>query len=92
MFYCKNSSHSLQNDAISWFLEVAKEPHQRTVEGFVIRILLLNFAGINTTSEVRNLADADSVTNFIHRHLLMHYFTWPPILNTRNPCAKKSKL
>jgi len=39
------------NDAISWFLEVAKEPHQRTVESFAIRILLMNFAGIHTTSQ-----------------------------------------
>ena len=54
------------------------------MEGFVIRILLLNFAGINTTSEVRNSLYADSVTKFVHRHLPMHYFTWPPMCN---PCA-----
>ncbi|KAF8343233.1 cytochrome P450 [Amanita rubescens] len=38
------------NDAISWLLEVGKKPHQRTIKGLTIRILLMNFAGIHTTT------------------------------------------
>jgi len=38
------------NDAITWLLEVAKEPHRRTIENLTTRILLMNFASIHTTS------------------------------------------
>ncbi|KAF8325934.1 cytochrome P450, partial [Amanita rubescens] len=38
------------NDAISWLLDVAKEPHRRSIKNLTIRILLLNFVAIHTTT------------------------------------------
>ncbi|KAF8721949.1 hypothetical protein AX14_010063 [Amanita brunnescens Koide BX004] len=38
------------NDAISWFLEVAKEPRRRAIKNLTIRMLLVNFASIHTTT------------------------------------------
>ncbi|KAF8735505.1 hypothetical protein AX14_001941 [Amanita brunnescens Koide BX004] len=38
------------SDAISWLLDVAKEPHQRTVKSLTTRLLVINFAAIHTTT------------------------------------------
>ena len=66
------------------------------MEGFFIPILLLNFAGINTISEVRNLADADSVTHFVHRHLptyaLFHLATHLEYVQPKSAMGKLRKV
>ena len=53
MFVCCRDIDHYQNDAISWLLEVGKKPYQRTIRSLTVRILLMNFAGIHTTTMVR---------------------------------------
>jgi hypothetical protein len=45
-------SVNMQNDLISWLLDSADED-QKTVNDVVLRILVINFASIHTTSSVR---------------------------------------
>jgi hypothetical protein len=42
----------LQNDLISWLLEQAPA-EERTVDNLIQRILMINFAAIHTTANVR---------------------------------------
>ncbi|KAG6895320.1 hypothetical protein C0992_001937, partial [Termitomyces sp. T32_za158] len=43
-----------KNDALSWLLEQSNE-HQKTVRDLTIRILVINFAAIHTTSQVKGI-------------------------------------
>ena len=84
---------SIKNDAISWLLEFAKEPHRRTVKNLTIRILVMNFAGIRTTTMVcRSLALADKEIMNIIRRSRTHCFIWLPVPNTYRLYAKRSRL
>ena len=68
---------SIKNDAISWLLEFAKEPHRRTVKNLTTRILIMNFAGIHTTTMVsRSLARAVKEIMNVIRRSRMHFFIW----------------
>ena len=83
---------SIKNDAISWLLEFAKEPHRRTVRNLTTRILIMNFAGIHTTTMVcTSLTRAyKEILNVISRSR-MHFFIWLPVLNIYSLCAKRSR-
>lgn len=43
-----------KNDALSWLLDHAEE-NEKTVRNLTLRILIINFAAIHTTSQVTQL-------------------------------------
>ncbi len=49
----KYLTFSFKNDVVTGLLEVAKEPHQQTIQNLAILTIVMKFAGIHTTSLVR---------------------------------------
>ena len=47
----------LQNDVLMWLMEEAKGV-ERSLEGLARRLLLINFAGIHSTSLVSNISSS----------------------------------
>jgi hypothetical protein len=75
-----------KNDVISWLLDASPDPND--VQDIAIRVLIINFAAIHTTTMVSD-ARARYMSSYPFRRLPMSYMTWRHVLNMSNLYARK---
>jgi hypothetical protein len=99
-FIFANQGETVKADLLSWLIDVA-EGNELTVRSLTLRILMVNFAAVHTTSMVRRAWFNLTVTTqdlLLHvvllcRASLMSFTTsLPRQTNTFRRCAKKSSV